>query len=119
MKIIIGGGIAGLWLAAEYKALGIPLHFRKEPLGFSQTLASQGIIHGGTKYSLTGSITNSTKAISLMPKLWRNSINGIGNVKLDKKILEQDYQFLWSSEKISTKVIGFFASKLMNSNWKN
>ncbi len=116
MKIIIGGGIAGLWLAAEYKALGIPFALlEKNSLGFSQTLASQGIIHGGTKYSLTGAITNSTKAISLMPKLWRNSINGIGNVKLDKKILEQDYQFLWSSEKISTKVIGFFASKLMNS----
>ena len=54
MKIIIGGGISGLWLATEYKALEIPFAvLEKDSLGSSQTLASQGTIHGGKKYFLT------------------------------------------------------------------
>ncbi len=116
MKVIVGGGIAGLWLAAEYKYLGIPfLLIEKNFLGSDQTLASQGMIHGGTKYSLNGYITKSSTEISKMPKVWRDAIAGVGNVKLDKIVLEQNFQYLWSSDNISSKVTGFFASKLMNS----
>ena len=51
--LILGGGIAGLWPHHRLNDLGYKaLLIEKNSLGGAQTLSSQGIIHGGTKYSL-------------------------------------------------------------------
>ncbi|MDP6360798.1 MAG: FAD-dependent oxidoreductase, partial [Planctomycetota bacterium] len=70
--LIIGGGGAGLWLLdeltrANYEALLIEC----AALGTGQTVGTQGIIHGGLKYTLGGMLTGSAKAIRDMPALWR------------------------------------------------
>ena len=48
--IIFGGGIAGLWLLNRLHNEGYQaILLETEALGGSQTIASQGIIHGGLK----------------------------------------------------------------------
>ncbi|MDF1622160.1 MAG: FAD-dependent oxidoreductase, partial [Pseudohongiella nitratireducens] len=52
---IVGGGIAGLWLLNRLCLAGYDaILLDKGGLGSGQTLASQGIIHGGLKYALNG-----------------------------------------------------------------
>ena len=61
---IIGGGISGLWLLNSFKSRGFrTLLFEKRSLGSGQTLASQGMIHGGVKYNLEGRMTNASESI--------------------------------------------------------
>ena len=46
--IIIGGGIAGLWMLNRLRAEGYDVMLlEKNQLGAGQTIASQGMIHGG------------------------------------------------------------------------
>ena len=46
--VIFGGGIAGLWLLDELHRAGMTtLLLEAHELGSGQTIASQGIIHGG------------------------------------------------------------------------
>ena len=53
--LIIGGGIAGLWtLACLQKAGYKAVLLESQSLGHGQTRYAQGIIHGGTKYALSG-----------------------------------------------------------------
>ena len=116
MKIIVGGGISGLWLAAELKARNIPCCvIEKSALGQGQTLASQGMIHGGTKYALDGRLTKAASEIGAMPARWKQALKGKGTVDLSRVQLERDDQLLWSVESIAANLMGFFASKAMRS----
>jgi glycerol-3-phosphate dehydrogenase len=52
---IIGGGVAGLWALNQLRNRGFSaVLFEQEALGGYQTMASQGMIHGGIKYALGG-----------------------------------------------------------------
>ena len=63
--VIVGGGIAGLWTLARLRAEGFnAVLLEDEALGAGQTRYAQGIIHGGTKYALTGKLTASSEAVS-------------------------------------------------------
>ena len=56
---ILGGGIAGLWLLNLLVSRGYSVVLlEKEALGAGQTIASQGMIHGGVKYALQGLLTD-------------------------------------------------------------
>lgn len=113
--LIVGGGIAGLWLLAELRAQGVNALLATDELGAGQTIASQGIIHGGTKYALTGKVTNATLAIGDMPRLWRAALQGEGAVDLSQVKVLAESQLLWTSSGIGSRMTGFFASKLMKS----
>ena len=66
--IILGGGIAGLWLLSLLRNQGFEaILLEKESLGSGQTFASQGMIHGGIKYSLAGAMTGASESIADMP----------------------------------------------------
>ncbi len=69
--LILGGGIAGLWtlhalLAEGYDAALV----ETSALGTGQTIASQGIIHAGTKYALTGHAAEAAKAANKAAAIW-------------------------------------------------
>jgi glycerol-3-phosphate dehydrogenase len=113
--LIVGGGIAGLWLLAELRSQGVNALLATDELGKGQTIASQGIIHGGTKYALTGKLTGATLAIGDMPRLWRAALNGEGAVDLSKVKVLAESQLLWTSGGIGSRMTGFFASKAMKS----
>ena len=75
--VIFGGGGAGLWLLDELVRQGFSaLLMEAHGLGSGQTVASQGIIHGGLKYTLSGLLTPSASAIRDMPGVWRACLAG-------------------------------------------
>ncbi|HEB27268.1 MAG TPA: FAD-dependent oxidoreductase, partial [Porticoccus sp.] len=82
---IIGGGIAGLWLLNRLCNDGYnAVLFEQDDLGGAQTIASQGMIHGGIKYALGGALTGASEAIADMPDHWRRCLNGEGDVDLSQ-----------------------------------
>lgn len=81
--VIFGAGIAGLWSFNHLKSLGYDvLLLEKESIGCGQTIASQGIIHSGLKFSLAGKVNSLAKSISAMPDLWRDALKGEGDIDL-------------------------------------
>jgi len=111
---IIGGGIAGLWALNQLRNSGYSaILFEQEGLGGYQTIASQGMIHGGVKYALGGSLSGGSEAISAMPDLWRACLRGEGKVDLrGTRVLSEDF-FLWSSASLTSRFTSFFASKML------
>jgi len=112
--LIIGGGIAGLWTLARLKQAGYKaVLLEADALGAGQTRFAQGIIHGGTKYALTGKLTASSEAVADMPALWRDCHMGKGQLDLRQATLLSEAHYLWSTSSLTSRVSGFFASKLM------
>ncbi len=114
--VIFGGGVAGLWLLNRLRNAGYQaVLLEGDRLGSGQTRYAQGIIHGGTKYALTGKLTGSSEAIAEMPALWRACLKGEGEIDLRAVRLLSTHQFMWSTESLTSRMAGFFASKLMRS----
>jgi glycerol-3-phosphate dehydrogenase len=113
---IFGGGIAGLWALARLRQAGYSaVLFESKALGGVQTIASQGIIHGGAKYALSGNLTESARAIREMPALWQACLEGRGEMDLTSVKILSDHQYLWSTTNIISRMAGFFAGKVMRS----
>lgn len=112
--LIIGGGVAGLWLINHLRHQGYScVLLEKNQLGHGQTLASQGIIHGGLKYALTGSLSGESESIAAMPSTWRDAMAGKGSVDLSGLPLLSDTQYLWSNGGMASRMTAFFASKML------
>jgi glycerol-3-phosphate dehydrogenase len=114
--VIFGAGITGLWTLNRLKQEGYQaVLLENKAIGAGQTGASQGIIHGGMKYALTGKLSAASQAIADMPNIWRNCLNQKGEIDLSKAKILSEAQYLWSDGKASSKITGFFASKLLKS----
>lgn len=110
--VIFGGGIAGLWLLNRLQNQGYqPLLFETNTLGGGQTLASQGIIHGGLKYALSGTLTGAAKVIASMPERWRQCLAGTGELDLEKVPVLSDHYYMWSDGSLRSKLKTFLGSK--------
>ncbi len=112
---IIGGGIAGLWLLNSLRDQGYnAILLEKTQLGSDQTIASQGMIHGGIKYALQASLTGSSEAIADMPDIWRSCLAGREPLDLrDVKILS-DHYYMWTDARLTSKLTAFFGSKALH-----
>ncbi len=114
--LIIGGGIAGLWAHARMQQAGYKsVLLESQALGVGQTRYAQGIIHGGTKYALTGKLTASSESLADMPSRWRACYQGNGELDLTQAELLSDAHYLWSTTRLTSRISGFFASKVMRS----
>lgn len=112
--VIIGGGIAGLWLHARLRQQGYQVVLLEKNIpGCAQSLHSQGIIHGGTKYSLNGALSKAASAIGDMPARWQACIDGTGEVDLSKAHVASEYHYMWSKERLTSKLTAFFASRAL------
>jgi len=110
--VIFGGGVAGLFtlhqcLASDLRAILL----ESNSLGTGQTIDSQGIIHGGIKYAITGSGDHSATAIREMPLIWRRCLAGETTPDLTNVVLRSDYCHIWRTDSIRSK-LGWFAAKL-------
>ncbi|HID23990.1 MAG TPA: FAD-dependent oxidoreductase [Planctomycetaceae bacterium] len=102
---IFGGGAAGLWLLDELTRRGChSLLFEAQELGQGQTVACQGIIHGGLKYTLDGLLTPSARSIRQMPQLWRACLAGERPPDLSRVRVRSDDCYLWRTETIRSRV---------------
>ncbi|UUY09954.1 FAD-dependent oxidoreductase [Pseudomonas sp. J452] len=110
--LIVGGGIAGLWLNARLRRLGYAtLLVENASLGGGQSMKSQGIIHGGAKYALHGALTGASEAIADMPRRWREALAGNGELDLTGVRLLSEAHYLWSPGSLAGNLTSFFASK--------
>jgi len=114
--IIIGGGVAGLFTLAKLRQEGYQaVLLDRDALGSGQTICSQGIIHGGTKYALLGKSTAAQQQLANMPDYWRSCLSGRGDIDLSHCQVMAQAQCMWSPAKLSSAITGFFASRLMQS----
>lgn len=112
--VILGGGVAALWTANVLKAAGQSVVIlTNAPLGSGQTLAAQGVIHGGVKYAVAGKLTDSSEALATMPGRWLAAMRGEGPVDLRGADLLSDHQILWSLPNVVSQVVSFFGSKAL------
>ncbi|RWU26448.1 FAD-dependent oxidoreductase [Pseudomonas alkylphenolica] len=110
--LIVGAGVAGLWLNARLRRLGYStVVVERASLGGEQTLKSQGIIHGGAKYALHGALTGASEAIADMPRRWSEALAGNGELDLRGVRLLSDAHYLWSPGTLAGNLTSFFASK--------
>jgi hypothetical protein len=102
--VIFGGGITGLWLLDELRRQGkSAILFDKNGLGTGQTITSQGIIHGGLKYTLTGQLTGSAQRIREMPARWNDSLQAQQEPHLDQVAIRSHYCYLWRTNSMSSQ----------------
>ncbi len=110
--LIVGGGIAGLWLNARLRRQGFATVLVEcGSLGGGQSLKSQGIIHGGAKYALHGALTGASEASADMPRRWREALAGNGELDLSGVRILSDAHYLWSPGTLAGNLTSFFASK--------
>jgi glycerol-3-phosphate dehydrogenase len=108
---ILGGGVSGLWLLNRLRQSGYTaILLETGALGGGQTHKAQGIIHGGTKYALQGSVTSATQAIADMPAVWQECLAGNGDIDLTQVPVLSQHQYLFSTSKLASKLAGFFAT---------
>lgn len=111
---IIGGGVAGLWLLNRARNAGYnAILFEQQALGSDQTVASQGMIHGGVKYTLGGALSGASESIADMPAHWRRCMQGEGDVDLRGTQILSDHFYMWSSQGAVSKITTFLASKAL------
>jgi glycine/D-amino acid oxidase-like deaminating enzyme len=112
--ILIGAGIAGLWLLNLLTAKGYRvLLFEADSLGCQQTLGSQGMIHGGLKYALSGRLTGASEAIAGMPERWRHCLQGEDDVDLTGLTPVSDHYYLFAAAGSLGRLTSFFASRVL------
>ncbi|MDZ7825260.1 MAG: FAD-dependent oxidoreductase [Gammaproteobacteria bacterium] len=81
--LVVGGGIAGLWVLERLVRRGFAAALvEQDRLGSGQTIAAQGMIHGGLKYALGGRLTRASATVATMPARWRACLEGRGEVDL-------------------------------------
>lgn len=113
---VFGGGIAGLWLLRRLRTLGFNAAlFEKNSLGTGQTIASQGIIHSGVKYTFDGVNRPQTEALSSMPKIWMDCIAGRGEVDLRGTEILAEHQLMFTTGGLLNRLTGALATKAMRS----
>lgn len=124
--IIVGGGIAGMWALNVLKRCGYStVLIETGTLGMDQTFASQGMIHGGLKYALSGQINTASEAISDMPQRWRSclatkssaspkTLKHAGNVDLDGCALLSNRYYMFAAGNTLGRLTTFFASKALH-----
>ncbi|MBI5479955.1 MAG: FAD-dependent oxidoreductase [Deltaproteobacteria bacterium] len=113
---VFGGGIAGLWVLNRLCSLGYDaILVEHATLGCGQTLTSQGMIHGGQRYTLQARKTGHSEVMAAMAAAWAACLRGTGVIDLSRVRRLSDCQHLWSPGSVASAVAAFFATKAMRS----
>jgi glycerol-3-phosphate dehydrogenase len=103
--LVIGGGVAGLWTLASLRQAGCQaLLVEGFRLGTGQTIASQGILHSGLKYSLAGVLTAAAREAREMPALWRQCLEGQAYPNLSQVQVSAQAFHLWGTQSAGSKL---------------
>lgn len=103
--VIFGGGVAGMWLLDELVREGRRVVLLESgDLGRGQTVAAQGILHGGLKYTLQGLLTRSAANIREMPLVWRECLAGTRQPNLAGTRIRSEHCYLWRTDSVASRV---------------
>ncbi|OGN25686.1 MAG: hypothetical protein A3B17_02170 [Candidatus Yanofskybacteria bacterium RIFCSPLOWO2_01_FULL_45_72] len=103
--LIVGGGIAGLWLLDECRRSGYDvLLLESKALGSGQTIASQGILHGGLKYSLARASNGFINNIKKMPPIWQACLSGLREPNISSVRLRGKYCCMWTANSFLSRI---------------
>lgn len=120
--VVIGAGVAGLWVWRRLLARGLDaLLLTEGAIGACQTIASQGIIHGGVKYALTGEAGRASAMIAAMPERWRACLEGRpsgADPDLSGVRTLATEQHLWTTRGLVSRLGGVAASKALRTGVK-
>lgn len=109
--VIIGGGIAGLWLLDALHQAGFSaVVLNKGALGQGQSIAAQGIIHGGTKY-FAGE--TSVADLAAMPERWRASLTGQQGPDLRAAGTLADAMQMWLPPQFGGRILAGISRKFL------
>ncbi len=111
--LVFGGGAAGLWtLDALVRSGRSALLLESARLGQGQTLCSQGILHGGLKYTLRGLFSAAADAIRDMPALWRECLAGARTPNLTTTTVLSPCCYLWRTGALASRA-GMLGARAM------
>lgn len=103
--VIFGGGVAGLWaLDALTHAGHAAVLLEARTLGRGQTITSQGILHGGLKYTLNGVLNRAADAIRDMPAVWQAALDGNSTPDLSRTRVRAHHCHLWHTDTLMSRV---------------
>lgn len=112
--VVMGAGVAGLWTLARLRAAGFSaVALEAAAMGATQSIGSQGIIHGGVKYALLGEAGAASRAIAAMPERWERALRGAGEVDLRSAPLLSEATFVWTTPGLLSRLAGLAASKVL------
>ena len=113
---ILGGGIAGLWLLDRLQREGFSAAlFEANQLGAGQSVAAQGIIHGGTKYTFGFVLDSAVKELQRMPATWGESLRGAGGPDLSSARTLSSRTYMWVPRQLGGGLLGTFSRLIMRS----
>jgi glycerol-3-phosphate dehydrogenase len=114
--VIVGGGIAGLWTLNTLVDHGYSVVLiEREAFGAGQSIAAQGVIHGGLKYAAGGLLNDASEALAAMPTRWRRCFESSGELDLQNARRLAPCQHLWTRGGGTSAIAGFVASKMLKS----
>ncbi len=95
--LIIGGGIAGLYLRASLHARGQPtILVESSSLGCGQSIASQGILHRGIKYALSSKAAQASSSLAQAHDAWNANFAGTRAPNLGKVRVLAETMHFWT-----------------------
>jgi glycine/D-amino acid oxidase-like deaminating enzyme len=114
--VIFGGGIAGLWLLDSLDAAGYAtVLLEAGELGSGQTISSQGIIHGGTKYTFGFALDSAVRELKGIPARWQASLEGGSGPDLRRARVLSRRTYMWLPRQVGGGLLGLFSSLIMRS----
>lgn len=119
--LVIGGGIAGLWILDRLCAAGFAAALIEcRALGAGQTMAAQGIIHGGSKYAVEPGGGRAAAAVAKMPTHWRRMMAGEAEPALTAARLLADRHLLVAGGlgmEIAARLVTAHSRRLPQAEW--
>lgn len=114
--VVVGGGVAGLWTRCVLAAAGLSVVLvEASELGAGQTVASQGILHAGLKYAVTGEVREGSRLLAACGPRWREAMDGRGEVDLRGVGVLADGLVMWTMPDAASRVVGAFGSAFLRS----
>jgi hypothetical protein len=103
--LVVGGGSTGLWLIDELRRTGRnAILVESTSLGSGQTIASQGILHGGMKHSLVARPGTFVKALGSMTRIWGECLAGDREPDLRSVRRRSDSCYFWRTSSLASFV---------------
>ncbi len=114
--LVIGAGIAGLAILDRAHRSGrIAIAVESGDLGRGQSVAAQGIIHGGLKYTLKERDLEAADTIRAMPEAWGRFVSAPGPADLDLReaTILSPCTWVWRTDSLASRIGMLGASRML------